>query len=133
MNEVIEEKLKGRDVRPVLDIDKEINFSDIDFELAQALKKFEPFGEDNEEPVFLTRGLVVEKIKTVGNGSQHLKVFLRGSDGTPKIFEAIGFGLANQFSELKTGNRIDAVYNLRLDEWNGNKKIQLRLIDVKIN
>jgi single-stranded-DNA-specific exonuclease len=133
MDKLMEKELKKEEIDPVLEIDRKIDFGDIDFELARALKNFEPFGEDNEEPIFLTRNIIVEEIKTVGNGNQHLKIYLRGPDHSPKIFEAIGFGMGSQFAEMKVGSRLDIVYNLRLDAWNSSEKIQLRLIDIKIN
>ncbi len=130
---LIEKKLEGKELGPVIEIDSEISSGDIDFELAETLGKLEPFGEGNEEPVFLARDMVVQEIKTVGSTGKHIKLFLRPAGDSPKIFEAIGFGLNEKFNYLKAGNRVDAVFNLQLDNWNGNKKIQLKLIDLKIS
>jgi single-stranded-DNA-specific exonuclease len=69
----------------------------------------------------------------VGNGSKHLKLNLSSGDNSPKIFDAIGFGLGDKFPNLKNGDSVDIVFNLQEDEWNGNKKIQLKLIDLEIN
>lgn len=132
LSKIIEEELKDKDVSPVIEIDAEILPKDLDFELAESLRKFEPFGEGNEEPLFLMKNLEVGDLRTVGNGEKHLKLSLKASDGTPKIFEAIGFNLTNGFSHLKKGDKIDIVFTISEDNWNGNRKIQLKLIDIKI-
>lgn len=132
LSRVVTKELEGKDLATELEIDSEITPKDIDNQLVEDLKNFEPFGEGNREPVFLMKNLEISKIKIVGNGDKHLKLFLKAGDGTPKIFEAIGFSLAEKFSEIKVGDKIDAVFNLSEDEWNGNKKIQMRLIDLKI-
>jgi len=129
---IIEKELEGKDCIPKIEIDMEIFPNDIDFKLTAELKKFEPFGEENEEPVFLMKKLIIHDFVIVGNGSQHLKLFLKVSDGTPKIFEAIGFGLAEKFSHIQKNDVVDIVFMLGEDEWNGNRKIQLKLVDLKV-
>lgn len=129
---LIEDHLKGKDISPQIAIDTEIEADDINWELLGQIKKMEPFGEGNEEPVFLAKNMIVENLRVVGNGSKHLKLALRGKDSSPKIFDAIGFGMGDKFPNLKNGDSIDIVFNLREDEWNGNKKIQLKLVDLKV-
>lgn len=132
MEKMISAQLGDKTPVPELEIDLEVQPKEIDFELAEGLQKMEPFGEGNEKPVFLMKKLIVENIKLVGNGEKHLKLQLRAQDGSPKIFEAIGFGLAEDNLHLEEGNAVDAVFTLGVDEWNGNKKIQLELIDLRL-
>lgn len=132
LNSIIEKKLQGKDISPEILIDAEISCEDIGFKLAEEIKKMEPFGKGNEEPIFLTKNLIVEELRWVGNGEKHLKLFLRPNNKTPKIFEAIGFNLSDKFKNIKQSDTVDIVFNLCQDEWNGNKKIQLRIVDLKI-
>jgi single-stranded-DNA-specific exonuclease len=132
LDKIIGKELEGKDINPVMEIDAEIFPRDLDFELTEGIKKIEPFGEGNEEPIFLMKNLEVSELRKVGNGEKHLKLLLKATDGTPKIFEAIGFNLTNGFSHLKEGDKIDTIFNICEDNWNGNKKIQLKLIDLKI-
>lgn len=127
----MEKKVSEEEVVPVLDIDMEIEARDISWELVSEIGQMEPFGEGNPEPVFLMKNMAVEEIRIVGNGSKHLKLALRPQDGSPKIFDAIGFSMGESFSTLKNGDIVDIVFSIREDQWNGNKKIQLRLIDMK--
>jgi single-stranded-DNA-specific exonuclease len=129
---IIEEGLAGKDLSPAIEIDCEISATEVDWDLLENLTRLRPFGEGNEEPVFLMRNLSVENMKVVGNGSKHLKLSLRAKD-CPKIFEAIGFGLGENDLDLRMGDSLDVVFNLKEDEWNGNKKIQLFLVDIKKN
>lgn len=129
---LIEKELEGREISPAIEIDREISPADIDWDLAADLAKMEPFGAGNEQPVFCARRMVVVDAKVVGNGQKHWKLSLRGETGGPKIFDAIGFSLVEKFPDLKKDDKIDIVFNLEEDEWNGNKKIQLKLIDLEI-
>jgi len=128
---IIEKELAGKDPVPLIEIDSRILAEEINWELLLELKKMEPFGDGNEEPLFLLEKAQVEDLKVVGNGSKHLKISLRGQNGNPKIFDSIGFGMGDRFPGLKNGDRVDIVFNLREDEWNGNKKIQLRIEDMR--
>jgi len=129
-SEVVENELAGKDLTPEILIDSEIKTQDLNWDLMLELKKMEPFGEGNEEPIFVARNLVIEEIKIVGNGSKHLKFLLRGEAGSAKVFDAIAFGLGNQAENFKKNDQIDAVFSLNEDEWNGNKKIQIKVIDI---
>ncbi|MFA4817464.1 MAG: single-stranded-DNA-specific exonuclease RecJ [Parcubacteria group bacterium] len=131
--QLIEEKLKNKDITPQIEIDMEISADDLNWDLVGQIKKMEPFGEGNEEPVFLARNMLVESLRIVGNGSKHLKLTLRSRDNSPKIFDAIGFGFGDKYPDLKNGDKVDIVFNLQEDEWNGNKKIQLKLVDLKMS
>lgn len=131
MSVLIEKQLLGKTILPAIEIDAELTVEDIDWELANDLKKMEPFGVGNEEPVFLAKDMIVVEAKIVGNGQKHWKLSLRGENEAPKIFDAIGFSLVERFPDLKINDKLDIVFNLAEDEWNGNKKLQLKLIDLK--
>jgi single-stranded-DNA-specific exonuclease len=129
----IDKKMSGEKIEPSIDIDLEIRSEDIDWEFMTELKKMEPFGNGNPEPVFLMKDMKISDRKICGNGTKHLKMSLRSSNGNPKIFDSIGFGMGEKLSDLQADKSIDIVFNLCEDEWNGNKKMQLKLIDFRIN
>ncbi len=139
MDELIELELQGKEIISTLFIDLEIKAEDISWEFINDLKKMEPFGMGNKEPVFLLKNMRISDVRMVGNGSpprrqagKHLKLALKSTDGNPKIFDAIGFKLGEEFPNLKKDDLIDIVFNLSEDEWNGSKKIQMKLVDIKI-
>lgn len=130
-SEAVDKRMKNKKIVSALEIDLEIFPEDIDWNLVSELKKMEPFGEGNPEPVFLMKNLNIVDLHACGNGSKHLKLSLRGDGSSPKIFDSIGFGFGNKFPDLKNNDKIDIVFGLKEDEWNGNKKIQLNLSDLK--
>ena len=131
INGIINEKLKGVDLTEEIKIDAEALPENIDFSLAEDLGKLKPFGEGNQEPVFLVKNMQVKEKRVVGNGNKHIKLFLT-TNGLPKIFEVICFNGYEKFIDVMEGDNVDIVCNIQKDEWNGNKKVQLSLIDLKI-
>ncbi len=132
MSSLVEKELAEKKIAPILEVDLEISTQEISWDLVMELKKMEPFGIGNQEPIFSTRSLIISECKIVGNGSKHWKLVLKDEQGGSQLFEAIGFSLVNKFPNLKKDDKIDIVFNIQEDEWNGNKKIQLNLIDLKI-
>ncbi len=111
-----------------LNIDTGISFGDIGWNSINLLKKFEPFGMANPKPKFLSENIEVKKLVLLGQNSEHLKIFAYDKK-TNKEFPILFFrhnGLAEDF---KIGDTLDIVYELDVNEWNGNREIQLKLID----
>ncbi len=128
IKKIAEEELKGKEFKPTLDIEIEIDFNDISWELVDLVDKFKPFGKDNEEPLFLSKNLILTNTKKVGKDEKHWKLeFMKDN----KKIGGIGFGLTD--IDLTVGNNVDIVYNLSINEWNGNRQIQLMIKDIKVN
>lgn len=130
MSEAIEKELESYDFSEEIRVDGKIGASDIDFGLADAFEKLKPFGEGNREPVCLVENLTVRETRIVGNGNKHIKLYLSPAN-EPKIFEAISFNGYEKYSHVKVGDVVDVLCNIQKDEWKGNEKIQLMLIDLK--
>lgn len=105
-----------------LDVDAEAQPGDITPELARELKRLEPFGAGNPEPVLFMRGLRVMEHRVVGDG--HLKLRLAGGGCH---FNAIAFRLASR--ELP--GMVDIAFFPEMNEWNGNSTLQLRIKDLR--
>lgn len=111
---------------PKLKIDAEISKNDLRLETVDELKKLEPFGEKNEKPYFIYKGLKISSIRALSEG-KHLKLSLR--DGN-QLIDAIGFNLGNLADEYLIGDKVDIVGMLEINEYNGTKKIQINLKDI---
>ncbi len=120
---------------PILEIDAEIEAKDVSFETLQLLKLFSPFGEDNEAPIFLLKNLLASDLRTVGNGNRHIKLILKDAQ-SKNTLRAIAFNLAGEFAspgqELIREKIIDVAAEIIPDDWNGNKAVGLKIIDIKI-
>ena len=121
-------ELTDKDLELVLDIELAIDFSDINWSLVDMLDKFIPFGQNNPEPNFISRGILITQAKRVGKDEKHWKLELAKID---KKLGAIAFGLGKM--DLAIGQRIDIVYNLSINQWNGTRSIQLKIKDIKQN
>ncbi|MDD5415619.1 MAG: single-stranded-DNA-specific exonuclease RecJ [Candidatus Daviesbacteria bacterium] len=126
--------------KKVLEIDAEVISKQLNKTLIHELQKFEPFGLGNRRPVFVTKNMQVSDIRTVGEG-KHLKfkvspsVILSGaqrSEGSNAI-DAIAFGMGDWVNLLKSGQMLNLAYNLELDTYNGNDKVQLKVKDIGVN
>jgi len=121
-------KLKAKDLIPSLEIDIETKAEELDWRTFEELQKFAPFGSDNPEPLFLLRGLKIIGIRGVGNNGNHLKMLLEKDN---KRFQAIGFSLAGICGNMGIGDKIDIVFELIANEWNGTKELQLKIMDLR--
>ena len=126
-----EEQLDEEKLTPTLKIEAEIELEDINFELYKKIGKFAPFGMDNRQPVFATRRVKVVEAKTVGNGGQHLSLKFQIPNSKFQI-RGIAFSMGNLYSQLSSEKPVDLAYNLISDEWNGEKRLQLRIKDLRI-
>ncbi|MEK9183397.1 MAG: single-stranded-DNA-specific exonuclease RecJ [Patescibacteria group bacterium] len=125
-----------KDLTPTLIIDAEINLEEINWELYDSLGKFEPFGEDNPMPRYLGKNLTVARVDALGADCQHLKLLIKHNNGMTHKMIGFGFGDEervgiNWCEALKIGDKIDAVFEISVNQWNGNRELQLKIIDLK--
>ena len=115
---------------PEIEIDAEINFTDITPKLTRILKQFEPFGPQNMTPIFLSKNIKDTGYgKPMGQENEHVKLFIKqnNSEGIP----AIGFGLGAKLNLITNQKPFQAVYCIDENEWNGKVSLQIRLRDIK--
>jgi len=128
--EIAEAELKFEDLVPKISIDAVIEPEDINFELYNQIRKFEPYGIGNPRPVFLMKGVKIISLRLVGVDKKHLK-FLLASPDQNMSFDAIGFDLHYFSQTLQVNDKIDVVFTIDEDTWNGQKKLQLKILDLK--
>lgn len=126
------EKLAGVELLPRIIIETEMTLKEANWEIIDALERFEPFGEGNREPLFVTKKLRVEEINTMGTMGQHLRFGLVDAN-TQVLRKFVGFGLSGEWVEkIKIGDRVDVVYEFGVNEWNGNRELQFKIVDLKL-
>jgi single-stranded-DNA-specific exonuclease len=130
LNEHAASCLTEQDLVPTLNIDAEVRPRELSFQLSQELGALEPFGAGNPRPVFATRGFRVMSEPQVIK-EQHLKLRVAGEDNRP--LEAIWWrGLEESEQVPRANQRIDLAYELEVNRWNGEIKLQLNVRDMKI-
>lgn len=111
-----------------LDISGVVEWDEISIELIDELNALRPFGQENEKPLFKIESLVPNQVKLIGADRSHLKANLvRGT----KQLDMIAFQSADWEEVLSSSPKIDVVGYLNINEWNGNKKVQLTASDYK--
>lgn len=121
--------IKKEHLEQVLRIDLELPLEFINLEVYKKIQELSPFGMANPEPTFLTKNLIIESIRLVGNDGKHLKIELSAKNLKSKI-QGIYFG-AGENINFKQGDRVDVVYVLDENVWNNNKSLQLKVKDLK--
>ena len=125
LNLMAEQQLAGLDLRPRLDIDAEMNLSQLGGNTYQSLQSLAPFGMGNPIPTFVSRSVEVVDCQTMGNNGGHLRLKLRQNNAN---WEAVAFGLGECFKDMHS--HIDIVYNLRLEHWRGEERLRLNIQDI---
>lgn len=130
LREIAKERMKGVSRMSSISIDAELEVSKINEATLNKIKQFEPYGQMNDQPKFVSRGLSVRDIMFMGIEGQHVKLML-GHDDASAIIPAIGFNMAENLEELEVEDIIDIVYYLDLNEFNGRREVQMKIIDIK--
>lgn len=114
---------------PEIVIDAELSFKDITWPFYNILCQMEPFGPENLRPVF-----IAQKVMNTGFSKivkeQHIRFSLRQDSIT---LTGIGFNMAERFSLLEIKRPLDIVFKIDENEWNGQKTLQLRMIDFQLS
>jgi single-stranded-DNA-specific exonuclease len=126
ISRIVCETVSEDDLMPQLRLDASLKISQINSALIDEIARLEPFGHENEEPVFGARGLEVSRARIVG--SRHLKMFLK-QEG--REIDSIGFDLGGLFDQFRNGDIVDAAFLPVMNEWEGGRSTQLNLKAVR--
>lgn len=141
--QVVRDRLSPEDLIPVLEVDAELNFSEINLSLVREIESLQPFGVGNPEPLFMTKGVELAERRAV-NGGARFKFRQAG-----RSLSGVAFGKQFQVSSsnesggeisaqpdtlnsiLTPRAQMDIVYRLNENEWNGTSSAELRIVDVR--
>lgn len=107
--------------------DAQVRLDDLDGALLAELRRLAPFGSGNPEPKLWVRGVRLPEVRTLGREQQHLKSALRRG---PNALELVWWNAAEHAEALRQGP-VDLLVNLRENVWNGNRTLQLQVIDAR--
>ena len=125
----VSEHITEEQKQPLIPIEEEIAFSDIDKTFFALLRHLEPFGPGNPRPVFLTRNVINNRYtKRVGKMGEHLRLDV--TDRTAAI-TGIAFGRGDFALHMQNGNAVDVCYELDENTFNGVTSIQMMVQDIK--
>ena len=131
--EVVNTTISPEQLTPEIDIDCSLKFTDINDSFYKILRQFAPFGPLNMAPVFRTDNLFDGGwSKIVGADRTHLKVDLIDRESGIRL-GGIGFGMADKFELIASGEPLSVAYHLDQNEFNGNVSLQMRVKDIKLS
>lgn len=125
--EVVSASIEAHHLVPEIVIDAAIQFKDIKWPFYNILCQMEPFGPENLRPVFIARNVRDTGYSKIVK-EQHLRFSLQQAGVT---LTGIGFGMADKMEMLRGSQPVDVAFKLDENEWNGEKSLQLRVIDVR--
>ena len=130
LNEHAAAALTDEDLVPALRIDAELSAQSLTMQLADELKRLEPYGAGNPRPVFVTRNLHLLSEPRVMK-ERHLKLRVAGADG--RSLEAVWWDGVEKLDgrTLSTGESIELAYTVEPNTWQGVTRLQLVVQDLK--
>jgi single-stranded-DNA-specific exonuclease len=127
--EVVAASILPEQLSPMVNVDMRLPLSQVTEKFYKILNQMQPFGPQNMAPIF-----VAEDVKIKGNPKilkeKHLKIDVFQEDSS--VFGAIGFGLAEYYELLLKAQRIDICYQIDINEFRGERNLQLMLKDIRV-
>lgn len=116
-------------MRPVIEVETEIAFSDITSQFFNILQHLEPFGPGNPRPIFVTRNVCNYRYtRKVGKNGEHLRLDVTDRTGA---LQGIAFGKGDYALPLMNGENMDICYELQQNTFNGQTTIQMMVLDIR--
>jgi single-stranded-DNA-specific exonuclease len=116
-------------LRPTLWIDAETTLDELTWGAHGQLTRLEPTGYDNPTPRLLCRNVRVRDLRTL-SGGKHLRLII-DRDAQSTVLDAVAFQQGAWANELQVGERLDLVFQLEANEWQGRQSLQLNVQDMR--
>lgn len=125
-DEVVSARITDEQLIPELEIDAEIELEDINPKFYSIIQQMAPYGPENMQPVFVTRGVKDSNWSKVVK-EEHIKFSVKKNNSP--VIDGIGFRLAEKFSLVKNGT-FDIAYNINENVWNDRVSLQMMVKDI---
>ena len=113
-----------------LNLDEELQLSELSLDTIKSLEKLAPFGMDNKKPVFWLHDITVTQARTIGQNGAHLKFKVKqGKDS----FDVVAFNKGNLLQEFQQAQGLELAVTLSVNVWNGQTTLQLMLEDARVD
>lgn len=127
---VVSQTIDPKLLSPEINIDAQLDLTDITPKFHRILKQFAPFGPGNRQPVFMTQNLKDTGYgKRVGADKSHLRLTVKQVDSAPIV--GIGFGLGDKKDTACRKLPFKAVFCIDENQWQGKVSLQLRIKDIQ--
>ena len=125
LNDAVKEAIKGKVLKPFLEIDMELLPQDITVDFVKELSTLEPFGAENPTPTFSLSDCKITQKRLMGDNNNHLRLTVSKEDA---IFTCIRWQEGD--TPLKEGDTLDIAFQPQINEYNGDISVQLIIKDI---
>ncbi len=131
LSEFAHQCLEIKHLKPLVNIDAQADFQDINFDLYRQIDLLHPCGMENKPPVFWTRNVRVSEQRIVGK--RHIKLTLIQGEIMGAIEHPYAKAIAWRYaSYFPFPTVLDIAYKLRENNWNGKSSIELELVGLRL-
>ncbi len=128
--EYVAENIEQAQTTPQIDIDANLDFSEITTDFIGLLRQFNPFGPGNNKPTFCTYHVTdYGTTRLVGRRQEHLKMELVDNK-SGRILNGIAFNQKEHYNYIKSGKPFNICYTIE-DNQRGGEEIQLLIRDIQ--
>ena len=120
----------SKNIKPDIELKEDIDVSmgDISLQLCEEIEKMEPYGQDNNEPLFLLRNIEIKNSQLIGENQKHLRCYITNGK---KSYKAIGFNMGQEIVQnVDEGDRVDVFFHLQKDEYKGVVDIMIKIVKI---
>lgn len=132
LNRLAREWLDEEDYIPLTEADLSLRIGECRVELIKQLELLAPYGLGNRSPRFLLERAAVKELRQIGKDGQHLKLQLLDRE-TGELLDAVGFGIGSLQPHIAPTSAVDVIGELQVNEWNGTRKAQLLIQDIRVS
>lgn len=109
--------------------DTDAHLEEVTEGLITAIATLEPFGNGNPQPVLRTEPLIVRGVRRMGDSGQHIKLTLQSDTGNS--IDVVAFNAPDYFF-VEQGISIRVWYAPELNEWQGRRRVEGRLLHLEV-
>jgi len=130
VNEFYKElNLRDQSVLLLPKADTDADLEDLNEALLEQLATLEPYGSGNPQPVVRLNDVLVTNVRRMGDSNQHVKLTFKNANG--RSIDALAFSAPQHFF-VEPGTRVHAWTTVELNEWNGNRSVEGKLLHLEI-
>lgn len=142
-------QLTKEQMTPVLRLEKQLGFAEIDMELAKEIQSLAPFGKENHAPLFGSKNISVDRVDLIGKNKDILRMTLSEEKSGVRMAGLSFDGyveMLNLLKELypqeecdkmmnggKIAHKFDFVYSIEINTYNGRSSVQLMIKDFRLS
>ena len=116
--------------RPQVKIDAVVAPTEVNEQFVRLLDVLEPFGMANPRPLFACESMPIQSIAKIGKDQQTVKMRVQSLNST---LDCIGWRMPEMVDEYHVADKVDIAFQPDINEWNGQRTVQLVMSDVRMH